>query len=230
MDYKKIIIIAVVVIAICAVGAAIYTSMGSGGSASNLGDLGTTPFKTEFMEGAFAGKDVKLVNDSEEFMHSYRDDEHGITYNISTVDNSTALMDIYYIQGVMNPEQRNYNGNDWNIYFTQAVQGNDTNSSDLMTIVICQSQGEKQGYMIYEIFDANSTVNVTSSTYGESYTKFVEPLLESVTLKESKNVPAINEEFGLTQEQFAQQMELIQQVKAGNSTAIQQLQQASGAQ
>ena len=221
MDYKKIIIIAVVVIAIAAVGAAIYTSIGNFAGNDGLGDLGTTPFQTEFMEGSFAGKNVKLVNDSEPFMHSYEDGEHGITYNISTVDNSTALMDIYYVQGVMNPEHRSYNGNDWNIYFTQAVQGNDTNTDDVMTIVICQSQKENQGYVIYEIFDANSTVNTTLNTYGESYTKFVEPLLKSVTLKESSNVPAINEEFGLTQDQFAQQMALIQQYKAGNVSALQ---------
>ena len=71
MDRKNIIIIAVVAIAIIAVGAAIYTSLGSIIGNDGLGDLGTTPFKTEFMEGSFAGKNVKLVNDSEAYMHSY---------------------------------------------------------------------------------------------------------------------------------------------------------------
>ena len=221
MDRKNIIIIAVVAIAIIAVGAAIYTSLGSIIGNDGLGDLGTTPFKTEFMEGSFAGKNVKLVNDSEAYMHSYEDKEHGITYNISTVDNSTALMDIYYVQGVRNPEHRNFNGNDWNIYFTEAVAGNNTNNTDdVMTIVICQSQKEKQGYFIYAIFDANSTVNTTVNTYGDSYTKFVEPLLKSITLKESSNVPTVSSQFGLTDDQFAQQMELIQQYKAGNTSAL----------
>ncbi len=147
-----------------------------------------------------------------------------ITYNISTVDDSDALMDIYYLQGVMNPEKRTYNGNDWNIYFTQAVEGNDSDSdADPMNIIICQSQGEKQGYLIYMIIDAKSKVNATLNTYGQSYTEFVEPLLNSITLKESKNVPKIYEEFGLTEDQFDEQMELIEQVKAGNQTAIQQV-------
>lgn len=221
MDRKNIIIIAVVAIAIIAVGAAIYTSLGSIIGNDGLGDLGTTPFKTEFMEGSFAGKNVKVVNDSEVYMRSYEDKEHGITYNISTVDNSTALMDIYYVQGVRNPEHRNFNGNDWNIYFTEAVAGNNTNNTDdVMTIVICQSQKEKQGYFIYAIFDANSTVNTTINTYGDSYTKFVEPLLKSITLKESSNVPTVSSQFGLTDDQFAQQMELIQQYKAGNTSAL----------
>ena len=157
-------------------------------------------------------------------MHSYKDKENKITYNVSTVDDSDALMDIYYLQGVMNPEKRTYNGNEWNIYFSQAVEGNDSNSDDdPMTIIICQSQGEKQGYLIYMIIDADSKINATLNTYGESYTDFVEPLLKSITLKESKNVPKIYEEFGLTKDQFKEQMDIIDQVKAGNQTAIQQV-------
>lgn len=219
MENKNIIIIAVVVVIIAALGAAFATGMLTGEKKA-VGP--TTPFKTEFMEGTFAGK-VDLVNDSEEFMHSYEDKENKITYNISTVDDSDALMDIYYLQGVMNPEKRTLNGNEWNIYFTQAVQGNDSNSSDKpMNIIICQSQAEKQGYLIYMIIDAKSKVNATLNTYGESYTDFVEPLLNSITLKESKNVPKIYEEFGLTEDQFAEQMDLVKQYKAGNTSALQQ--------
>lgn len=218
METKNIIIIAVLVVVIAILGVVLGTGMLSNG---NTKDLGTTPFETEFMEGSFVG-DVKLVNDTEKFMHSYEDKKHHITYNISTVDNSTALMDIYEIQGVTNPEERSFNGNDWNIYFTQAVQGNDTSSKDneTMNIIICESQGEKQGYLIYMIIDPKSDINSTMNTYGESYTDFIKPLLESLTLKESKNVPKINEEFGLTEDQFAEQMDLVRQVKAGNTSAL----------
>ncbi|MBO6109462.1 MAG: hypothetical protein ILA26_08060 [Methanobrevibacter sp.] len=218
METKNIIIIAVLVVVIAILGVVLGTGMLSNG---NTKDLGTTPFETEFMEGSFVG-DVKLVNDTEKFMHSYEDKQHHITYNISTVDNSTALMDIYEIQGVTNPEERSFNGNDWNIYFTQAVQGNDTSSKDneTMNIIICESQGEKQGYLIYMIIDPKSDINSTMNTYGESYTDFIKPLLESLTLKESKNVPKINEEFGLTEDQFAEQMDLVRQVKAGNTSAL----------
>ena len=224
MENKNLIIIAVVVIIIAILGVIFATGMLNG---EKKATTATTPFKTEFMEGSFAGN-VSLVNDSEEYMHSYEDKENKITYNISTVDDSDALMDIYYMQGVMNPEKRSFNGNDWNIYFTQAVEGNDTNSSDKpMNIIICQSQGEKQGYLIYMIIDAKSKVNATLNTYGESYTDFVEPLLDSITLKESKNVPKINEEFGLTEDQFAEQMDLIKQFKAGNTSALQQQEEAA---
>ena len=224
METKNIIIIAVAIVIIAIVGV-FATGMLNNNNNANAAD--TTPFETEFMEGSFAGK-VKLVDDKEKFMHSYEDKENKITYNISTVDDSNALMDIYYLQGVMNPETRTFNGNEWNIYFSQAVEGNDTNSdADPMNIIICQSQQKKQGYLIYMIIDADSKVNATLNTYGQSYTDFVEPLLKSITLKESKNVPKIYEEFGLTKDQFAEQMDLIQQVKAGNQTAIQMVSQGA---
>lgn len=220
MENKNIIIIAVAIIAIAAIVGVIFaTGMLNNDNGTNNAE--TTPFETEFMKGSFVGK-VKLVDDKEKFMHSYKDKENKITYNISTVDDSDALMDIYYLQGVTNPEQRTINGNEWNIYFTQAVPGDsaEANESQTMNIVICQSQGEKQGYLIYIIIDADSKVNATLNTYGQSYTDFVEPLLKSITLKESKNVPKIYEEFGLTEDQFNEQMELVQQVKAGNTSAL----------
>ena len=89
-----------------------------------------------------------------------------------------------------------------------------------MNIIICQSQAEKQGYLVYAIFGADSNVNSTGNAFGESYTGYVEPLLKSLNLKESKNVPAINEEFGLSEDEFAQQMELVHQYKAGNLSAL----------
>lgn len=218
MENKNLIIIIIAIIAVIAIAGAIFVS----GVFNGNKDVATTPFETEFMEGAFVGN-VSLVDDKEKFMHSYEDKEHKITYNISTVDNSTALMDIYELQGLSNPEERNFNGNDWNIYFTQAIPGNDTNikENNTMGIVICQSQGEKQGYLIYAIIDGKSDVNLTGGIFGQSYADYVQPLLESITLKESKNVPKISEELGLTDDQFAQQMDLVYQIKAGNTSALQ---------
>ncbi len=218
MENKNIIIIAVVIIAIIAVLGVIFATGILNGNDSNVE---TTPFETNFMEGEFVGN-VSLVDDKEKFMHSYEDKQHHVTYNISTVDNSSALMEIYEIQGVTNPEERTFNGNDWNIYFTQAVPGNDSqsNADKTMNIIICESQGEKQGYLIYMIIDSKSDINATMNTFGESYTDYIEPLLESVTLKESKNVPHIYDEFGLTEDQFAEQMELVHQYKAGNTSAL----------
>ncbi|WP_298498632.1 hypothetical protein [uncultured Methanobrevibacter sp.] len=215
MENRNIIIIAVAIIAVIAIVGVIFAT----GMLDNK-DQVTTPFKTAFMEGKFIGN-VTLENDTEEFMHSYKDKEHDITYNISTVDNSSALMDIYWLQGVTNPEERSVNGNDWNIYFNEAVPGNETNNTNAtMNIVICQSQGEKQGYLIYAIFGPDSDVNSTGNEFGATYTDYILPLLKTIKLKESSNVPAINEEFGLSESEFAEQIDLIHQYQAGNVSAL----------
>ncbi len=217
MENKNMIIIAVAIIAIIAVVGVVLTT----GILNPAKNVETTHFETEFMEGDFVGK-VKLVDDKEKFMHSYEDKKHHVTYNISTVDNSTALMEIYELQGVTNPEERSFNGNDWKIYFTQAVPGNDSSKTDnTMNIIICESQGKKQGYLVYMIIDAKSDINTSSmNAFGEPYKDYVQPLLESITLKESKNVPKIYDEFGLTEDQFAEQMDLVHQYKAGNTSAL----------
>ena len=217
MENKYLVIVLVAIAAIIVVAVGLFaTGMLNGDSSA---PTTTTDFKTDFMEGTFVGN-VTLQDDSQAFMHSYKDKKNHIGYNISTVDDSDALMDIYYVQGVMNPEHRTINGNDWNIYFAEAVQGNDTqNANGAMRIIICQSQAEKQGYLIYVIIDSKSKVNGTN-IYGEAYTDYIEPLLESVTLKESSNVPKIYEEFGLTESEFNQQMDLIKEYKAGNLDAL----------
>ena len=214
MENKNLIIIAVAIVLIVVVVGLVLTT----GVLNKADDRATTSFNNSFMEGAFTG-DVKLVKNASDYMQSYEDSQHSITYNISTVDNSTALMDIYYVQGVANPEHRSFNGNDWNIYFSQAIQGNDTNNK--LNIIICQSQGEKQGYLIYMIIDSKTDLNVSSNVFGEPYKSYVEPLLKSITLKESSNVPAINDQFGLSESDFAKQMDLVHQYKSGNTSVLQ---------
>ncbi|WP_296857740.1 hypothetical protein [uncultured Methanobrevibacter sp.] len=219
METKNIIIIAVAIIAVVAIVGVIFAT---GVFNQDKTPAETTDFENDFMKGSFVGK-VELANKTEKFMQSYEDKEHDVVYNVSTVDNSSQLMEIYEVQGVSNPEIRNFNGQEWNIYFTQAVPGdsNQSNKNDTMNIVICQAQGEKQGYLIYMIIGSKSDINTTMNTFGEQYTGYVEPLLKSLTLKESNDVPKINEEFGLSEAEFKQQLDLIHQYKAGNTSALQ---------
>lgn len=162
----------------------------------------TTKFKTDFMEGSFVG-DVDLEYDEQGKTASYVDDENGITYNISTVDDTDSLMKIYGSQGVTNPTKVTLNGNDWKVYFAEAVPDTSNKKSDMMNIIICQSQGKKQGYLIYAIIDSDSdNIDPEMGMNSETYLKFVEPLLKSITLKKTSDVPKINEEFGLSEEEF----------------------------
>ena len=70
------------------------------------------------------------------------------------------------------------------------------------------------------ITDSKSDVNSTMNAYGQSYTDYMKPLLESIKLKESDDVPKIYEQFGLTEDQFKQQMDMIHDYQAGNMSAL----------
>ena len=175
----------------------------------------TTNFNSNFMEGTLVGH-VELKNSSEGSILSYVDSQNKITYNISTVDDTVSLMDINYILGVMNPTKLTVNGNDWNIYFSQEIE-NETGNT--LTIVICQCQKEKQGYLIYTIFDSDSYTG-SLDTSGESYVKFIKPLLESVKLKETSNVPKLNDEYGMSADEFQQIMEKVRAYKNGDTSAL----------
>ena len=115
MENKEFIIICVIAVIIAVVGFAFVT-----GAFEQKSDMGKTPFETNFMSGSFAGN-VEKVAENDTFLVSYKDKEHNITYNLTTMDNSSALMEIYKFQGVQGPDHRKLNGNDWNIYFAEAM-------------------------------------------------------------------------------------------------------------
>lgn len=220
MEKKNMIIIAaVVILAVVVVAGFIFISGSSDDSSKE-----STSFSTPFMTGSFVGN-VSLENDSLEYVHSYKDKAHDIEYNITTMDNASALMEIYEFQGIEGPEKRTFNGQEWNIYFGEAVpnngdNNNSTDSKSTMGIIICEVQKENQGYVINIIFGNNSDVNFTKNTYGDSYINYVEPLLKTISLKESKDVPSVAEQFGLSQDEFNQQINLIRQYEAGNTSVL----------
>lgn len=231
MDNKKlIIIIAIIAIAVVAVvGYVFYSGMLTPETRE------TTNFTSDFMDGAFTSN-VSEVNKTKYFV-SWKDNEHHIEYNMSTLDNTTALIDVQDVQSIINnggasgfvgPETRNYNGNDWKIYFTQGISTdeNSSNANKTMNIIVCESQGEKQGYLIYIVLDNSSDVEFRLSPFCDAYTEYVEPLLESITLKECKDVPHIYDKLGLSEADFREQMEIVHQVKAGNYSALQEQEEA----
>lgn len=215
MERKNMIIIAVIIVIIAV--AAIYFS-------GILNQTQKTNFDTDFMSGAFVGNVVDSVsnNTNKSYAMSYHDDVNNISYNITTVDNSSALMEIYKFQGASGPEYRVYNGNNWSIYFAQAMpvlnnQSNQT-SNQSMGIIICECQQESQGYVIYIIFEDLSKVNFTLNTYGDSYINYVEPLLKTVSLKKSEGVPLLHELYGLSKTEFYNQIDIIHRINTGNYT------------
>ncbi len=95
-----IIIVAVVILAVVVVAGFIFISGSSDDSSKE-----STSFSSPFMAGSFVGN-VSLENDSLEYVHSYKDKAHDIEYNITTMDNASALMEIYefYVLKVLKKE------------------------------------------------------------------------------------------------------------------------------
>lgn len=219
-------LIIIVVVIIVAIGA-VFTSGFFDATVSE-----TTPFDNNFMSGDFVGQ-VKTVNDSEKWAVAYSDETHHIDYNMSTCKNATLLVDIYTLQGMEGPEHRTFNNQQWDIYHAQGMQtiGNTTNVSltnETLNVYMCVANKAEQSYLIYVIFNNNTDVNSTGGVYSDGYENYIEPLLDSVTLKEDPNAPEIYDILGMDQSSYQQYAQLISQVKKGNQTAIQQLASASG--
>ena len=123
MNSKKTAIIAIAVLAI------VISSLGAVSAFELFGmDLfggPTTDFDNKFMSGTFTG-DVTQNNVTEDnltkgWTDSYEDKEHNITYNMSCVKDGNFITDVYQLQGLGAPEIRNYNGQPWKIFYSQAV-------------------------------------------------------------------------------------------------------------
>ena len=130
---KKITIIAVAILVL------IIASIGSASSFEFFGmDLfggPTTDFDTNFMSGTFTGdltqNEVDDNGPAKGWTASYENKENNITYNMSCVKDGDFITDVYQLQGLSQPEIRNYNGQPWKIFFSQAVP--DTNITDNKT-------------------------------------------------------------------------------------------------
>lgn len=227
MDTKNIlIVVAVVIIAVGAVAGYVFTT-----GMLNSEPRQTTDFSCSFMEGKFTDN-VTLVNNST-YLQSWKDDAHHIEYNISTIENSTEIFEIQDAQsmlanggmsGFVGPEKRTFNGNEWKIYFTQGISTDNSSGNKTMNIIICECQGKNQGYLIYMVFDNSSDVGFRLSPFCDAYENYTEPLLKSISLKES-GAPHNYEELGLSESDYKQQIDIVHQIRAGNFSAVQEANQ-----
>lgn len=220
MEFNKKILIIIIAIAviIIAIGA-IFTS-----GFFNTPIEKTTPFDNNFTSGDFVGN-VKVVNKTNQWAVAYSDTEHKIDYNMSTCKNATLIADIYLIQGMEGPEHRTFNDNDWDIYHAQGMQasGNNTNkTNNTVDIYMCVANQGEQSYIIYAIFNNNTLVNTSGGLYSQAYEEYIEPLLDTVTLKENPNVPEVYDVLGMDESTYHQYTNIVDQVKKGNRTAIEQ--------
>ena len=211
MNSKKTAIIAIAVLAI------VISSLGAVSAFELFGmDLfggPTTDFDNKFMSGTFTG-DVTQNNVSEDnltkgWTDSYEDKEHKITYNMSCVKDGDFITDVYQLQGLGAPEIRNYNGQPWKIFYSQAVpnsnvtdnktSGNDTNNT--INVYICEADINGTAYTI-NIMSYENKTECDGTLFCPLYEDYIGPLVESIQFKDAKKAPKMADLMGMSDEEF----------------------------
>ena len=224
MNHKKMAIIAALLVIIIASAGASY--------AFNLFGGPTTDFDNQFMSGTFTGEVTKNKIDKNlsfaEWTDSYTDKERNITYNMSCIKGGSFLTDMYQLQGMAAPEVRNFNNVPWSIFYSQAVPTNDANdsanssaidNSSIIHVYICQANVDGVSYMINIIAYDNESIKCDGTLYCDYFKNDIQPLLESITLKDAKKAPQMYKVLNMSKEDFNSLQDYIEQVKAGNVTA-----------
>ena len=211
MNSKKTAIIAVSVLAI------VISSLGAVSAFELFGmDLfggPTTEFDNKFMSGTFSGDVTQNKVDDDNltkgWTDSYEDKEHNITYNMSCVKDGNFITDLYQLQGLGAPEIRNYNGQPWKIFYSQAVpdnnvtdnktSGNDTNNT--INVYICEADINGTAYTI-NIMSYENKTECDGTLFCPLYEDYIGPLVESIQFKDAKKAPKMADLMGMSDEEF----------------------------
>lgn len=188
-----------------------------------------TDFDNQFMSGTFQGEvSVNKVEKSKysNWTASYTEKDKNITYNMSCVKQGSFITNLYMLQGMAAPETREFNGVDWKIFYSQAVPStNDTNNSssnssetsDIIDVYICEADINDTTYMI-NVMSYGNVTQCDGSLYCDLFKNDIEPLLNSVTLKDAKKAPQMYKLLNMTKDEFEQTNDQINQILAGNVT------------
>ena len=174
----------------------------------------TTDFDTKFMSGTFSGNvtenEVK-TNDTvtKGWTASYEDKEHNITYNMSCVKDGDFITDLYQLQGLGAPEVRNYKGQPWKIFYSQAVPdsnatGNDSsanNTNNTINVYICEADINGTAYTINVMAYDNKT-ECDGTLFCPLYEDYIGPLVESIEFKDAKKAPKMADILNMSDEEF----------------------------
>ncbi|WP_405289392.1 hypothetical protein [Methanobrevibacter sp.] len=210
MNSKKTAIIAIAVLAI------VISSLGAV-SAFELFGMNlfgsSTDFDNKFMSGTFNGEviqnEIKDNGSTKGWTDSYSDNENNITYNMTCVKDGNFITDVYQLQGLGAPEVRNYNGQPWKIFYSQAVpdnnvtdnktSGNDTNNT--INVYICEADINGTAYTINVMAYDNKT-ECDGTLFCPLYKDYIGPLVESIKFKDAKKAPEMSDLLGMSDEEF----------------------------
>ena len=199
-------------------GAIVVLIMASLGASSAFELFGTdffgatTDFDNNFMSGTFSGNTVQNEIDDEGpakgWTDSYEDKEHNITYNMSCVKDGDFITDLYQLQGLGQPEVRNYNDQPWKIFYSQAVPDSnmtddkaDNKTNNTINVYICEADVNGTTYTINVMAYDNKT-ECDGTLFCPLYKDYIQPLIKCVEFKDSKKAPKMAELLNMSDEEF----------------------------
>lgn len=226
MHNKKITIIAAAILVL------IIASIGSASAFELFGmDLfggPTTDFDTNFMSGTFNGdltqNDVNDSGPAKGWTDSYEDKENNITYNMSCVKDGDFITDVYQLQGLGQPEIRNYNGQPWKIFFSQAVPDTNitddkkssetNNTNETINVYICEADINGTAYTI-NVMSYDNKTECDGTLFCPLFKDHIEPLIKSIKFKDAKKAPEMYEILNISKEEFKFNQEYLEKVFSG---------------
>ena len=211
MNSKRTAFIAIAVLAI------VISSLGAVSAfelfGMNLFGGPTTDFDNKFMCGTFNGdmtqNKISEDNLTKGWTDSYEDKEHNITYNMSCVKDGDFITDVYQLQGLGAPEIRNYNGQPWKIFYSQAVPNanvsangsSGNNSNNTINVYICEADINGTAYTI-NIMSYDNKTECDGTLFCPLYKDYTEPLIKSIEFKDAKKAPKMADLMGMSDGEF----------------------------
>lgn len=192
----------------------------------------TTDFDNNFMSGTFTGdlsqNEINESGPAKGWTDSYEDKENNITYNMSCVKDGDFITDVYQLQGLGQPEIRNYNGQPWKIFFSQAVpdenitdnktssdDANNTNdTNNTINVYICEADINGTAYTI-NVMSYDNKTECDGTLFCPLYEDHIEPLIKSIEFKDSKKAPEMYEIMNMSKEEFKFNREYVDKIFSG---------------
>lgn len=220
MNKKKIAIMA------AAIAVLVIASLGTASAFELFGmDLfggPTTDFDNNFMSGTFTGNltqnEINETGSAKGWTDSYTDEEHNITYNMSCVKDGDFITDVYQLQGLGQPEIRNYDDQPWKIFYSQAVpdsnitdneSSQDTNNTnETINVYILEADINGTAYTI-NVMSYDNKTECDGTLFCPFYKDYLEPLIKSIEFKEAKKAPSMAEVMGMSDEEFKYNKEYV---------------------
>ena len=194
---NKKILIGVGVIIICAF--AITCFLGGDGIFSPK-----TSFSTKFLDGEIQGNAFQEPDLGryrfQDFQIEFTDYSNSIYYYFNVQKNISFLIDYYKWLGVKKISDYEYNGINWTVYYFDAkANSKSINGTSKINGYCCVASRDGIDYLISVSSDKIPSNNSTDS---ELFKNYVKPLIESLTLKKTQNVPYLYEWWGFKEEEF----------------------------